>query len=109
QTKADLIAYRESAIAFAKNMKFFTLTKLRNNGFTHALDQINYSTIFYERVIWTHPDVKAIHTASQIIFYMGNQEFTFKYFLEFIITTEGQMELSTLIERLKEQYGLDLQ
>lgn len=105
----DLIDFRDTAYQYAKKYTFFTLFQLRGEGFSHPLDEHKYPEMFYERVIWTHPELKAIHTASHIIFHTHPEEVMLKNFLEFTMQGQSKVKLADFNQFLYDQYGLEFQ
>ncbi|WEZ63265.2 sigma factor-like helix-turn-helix DNA-binding protein [Bacillus subtilis] len=105
-TKDELVAYRNAAFEFAQ-VPYFTYHYLKKVGFEHELEYYGFDNIFYERVIWTHPKLRALHTKNCTVFGKNGHEFTLKNVLEWLFNKNGEpLEFNLLQSRLQNEFGI---
>lgn len=108
-TKAELVAYRNAAVEFAK-VPYFTYHYLKNEGFEHEIEDYGFDAIFYERIIWSHPQLRSLHTRKCTIFTKKQaQEFTLKDIIEWLLIQNGeQLDFEVLQTRMQNEFGIDV-
>ncbi|ASF41311.1 hypothetical protein CEH05_19930 [Halobacillus halophilus] len=105
-TKEELVAYRDAAFEFA-NTPYFTYYYLKNEGFEHELEDYGFEEIFYERLIWTHPELRALYTKKCTIFSKGRHDFTLKDVLEWLFNQNvDSLDFDLLQIRLQKKFGI---
>ncbi|GAA0460029.1 sigma factor-like helix-turn-helix DNA-binding protein [Alkalibacillus silvisoli] len=107
-TKDELVVYREAAYHYSE-APFFTYYSLKQEGFEQELEDYGFDEVFYERIIWTHPKLRALNTKNCTIFSKTGKEFTLKEFLEWLVSKDSEpLDLDVLKTRLKREFGIDL-
>lgn len=108
--KDELVAYRNAAFDFAQ-VPYFTYRYLKNEGFEHEVEDYGFDEIFYERIIWTHPQLRSLHTRKCTIFSKQQaQEFTLKDIIEWFLIINGEpLDFDILQNRMKNEFGIDVQ
>ncbi|PKF90056.1 hypothetical protein CW306_00520 [Bacillus sp. BA3] len=108
-TKDELVAYRNAAVEFAQ-VPYFTYRYLKNEGFEHELEDYGFDEIFYERIIWTHPQLRSLHTRKCTIFTKQQaQEYTLKDVIEWLLIQNGEpLDLDVLQNRMQNEFGIDV-
>ncbi|MFF2911296.1 sigma factor-like helix-turn-helix DNA-binding protein [Paenibacillus sp. NPDC057934] len=108
-TKDDLEAYRNAAFEFAQ-VPYFTYRYLKNKGFKHEVEDYGFDEIFYERIIWTHPQLRSLYTRKCTIFSKQQaQEFTLKDIIEWLLIQDDEpFEFDVLQNRMKNEFGIDV-
>ncbi|MBE4906469.1 hypothetical protein IMZ08_00170 [Bacillus luteolus] len=110
-TVNDILDYKRVLIDFIKSdeNKYFTLHSIREEGFDHPLNNLGFSEIFYERIIWTFEGFRAIQAASTYIFKKTNSILSLREFLYDYISDKRVIKLEELIEDMVEVYGIILE
>ncbi|TMW71154.1 sigma factor-like helix-turn-helix DNA-binding protein [Alteribacter natronophilus] len=107
-TKDELAAYRDAAYNFSDS-PYFTYYSLKQEGFEQELEDYGFDAVFHERIIWTHPKLRALNTKNCTIFSKTGDEFTLKEFLVWVISKDSEpLDLDVLNTRLKSEFGIDL-
>lgn len=107
-SKDELAAYREAAYHYSE-APYFTYYSIKEEGFEHELENYGFEEVFYERIIWTHPKLRALNTKNCTIFSKTGEEFTLKEFLEWFFSKESEpLDLDVLKTRLKWEFSIDL-
>ncbi|MDP9726008.1 hypothetical protein J2W44_005110 [Priestia aryabhattai] len=108
-TKAELVAYRNAAVEFA-NIPYFTYRYLKNEGFQHEIEDYGFDEIFYERIIWSHPQLRSLHTRKCTIFTkQQTKEFTLKEVIEWLLIQNGEpIDFDVLQNRMQNEFGIDV-
>ncbi|MED4531497.1 sigma factor-like helix-turn-helix DNA-binding protein [Metabacillus fastidiosus] len=108
-TKDELIAYRNAAFEFAQ-VPYFTYHYLKNEGFEHEVENYGFDEIFYERIIWTHPQLRSLNTRKCTIFSKQQaQEFTLKDFISWLLIQHDEpLDFNFLQNRMQNEFGIDV-
>lgn len=106
--KEQLIEYREAVYSFASDVPYFTLPQIRKLGFKHELEEFGFSDLFYERIIWSHPSIQSIHTASHIIFKTSSDVVNLTSFIKYIMTEHNQLDFYSFLEKVSNKYEVNL-
>lgn len=107
-TKNMLIEYRDAVYAYASQKEYFTLPQIRLAGFSHPLEDYGFSDLFYERIIWSNPLIRSIHTTSHIIFSTASEETNLTSFVKHLVSDYIKVDIYTFIDMLKREYKLNL-
>lgn len=108
-TKDELVAYRNAAFEFAK-VPYFTYRHLKNKGFEHEVESYGFDGIFYERIIWTHPQLRSLYTRKCTIFSKQQaQEFTLKDFISWLLIQHDEpLDFDFLQNSMQNGFGIDV-
>lgn len=108
-TKDELVAYRNAAFEFAQ-VPYFTYRHLKNEGFEHEVENYGFDEIFYERIIWTHPQLRSLYTKKCTIFAKQQaQEFTLKDFISWLLIQHDEpLDFDFLQKRMQNEFGIDV-
>lgn len=108
-TKDELIAFRNAAFEFEPLVPFFTYRYLKNKGFEHVVEDYGFDKIFYERIIWTHPNLRSLYTRKCTIFTNQSHEFTLKDIIDWLLIQNGEpLDLDVLQNRMQNEFGIDV-
>ncbi|WP_252504310.1 sigma factor-like helix-turn-helix DNA-binding protein [Sporosarcina sp. Marseille-Q4943] len=107
--KNELVAYRNAAFEYAQ-VPHFTYRYLKNKGFEHELEDFGFDDIFYERIIWTHPQLRSLHTRKCTIFTKRQeQDFTLKDIIEWLLTQNGEpLDIDVLQNKMQNEFGIEV-
>lgn len=107
--KDELVAYRNAAFEFAQ-VPYFTYRHLKNEGFEHEVEDFGFDEIFYERIIWTHPQLRSLYTRKCTIFAKQHeQEFTLKDVIEWLLNQNGEpIDFNLFQNRMRNEFGIDV-
>lgn len=107
----DIMDYKRALLDFIEedDNKYFTLYSVREEGFEHPLDNLGFSAIFYERLIWAFEDFRAIQTTTGYIFKKTNTIFSMREFLYDYVSYRRVVKLEDLIDDIKGIYGIILE
>lgn len=106
--KEDLLDFRNEAIRLAPEGKFFTLYTLRKSGLIHSLEELGFERIFYERIIWTSPNVRTIPLAAGYIFLVSDKDVSLTDFIYSIVYEFESINLYELQEYIIDNYNIDI-
>lgn len=106
--KSDLIGFREAALSFVAENTFFSLPYLRKLGFKHELEELGFDDLFYERIIWSSPMIKSIHTSLHISFNKTQKDIKLNDFIRSLVIEEGKLDVYVLEEKIHENYEIGL-
>ncbi|MDO5713686.1 MAG: hypothetical protein Q4Q07_04570 [Tissierellia bacterium] len=107
-TEDHLRQYIDSVLDFVGDGIYFTITSLRADGFTHALDKLNYDAWFYASVLAEHREkVSYIRVGKNKILRTGD-DFEMEDFLESIVygCEDMYMVFPQLTELLHTKYAV---
>ena len=106
----NIMDYKNSLLEFIEEEEndYFTLFSIREEGFENPLDELGFSDIFYERLIWTFEEFRAIQTSTGYIFKKTNQILSLKGFLFDYVSERRIVKLEDLIDDIKDVYDIIL-
>lgn len=107
-SKEDLIDFRNEVIRLAPKGKFFTLHTIQKAGLMHSLEELGFDSIFYERIIWTAPNIRTIPLAIGYIFLISNKDVSLKDFIQSIVEEFESINLYDLQDYIKDNYKINL-
>lgn len=110
-TKEALQQYGEDVINFVGEGKYFTLFSLRNEGFSHELDDLGFEDWFYTSLLVENKaDISYQRIGGNKVMIAGNFEIRFEEFLESIVFKQETLsiEVKDLEDVLKQQYNINI-
>ena len=108
-SKSDIMDFKEAVLSFTEKNEYYTLYSIRQNGFQHALENLGFTDLFYERLIWTFEEVRSIQTASGYIFKRTDTVFSLSDFLYDLILAYRIIDIYDLLDEIKSKYGISLE
>ena len=106
-TEDMLDDYCEKVRHFVDPNIFFTVSSIREDGFSHSLDDLDFEEWFYSSVLVEDKGKLSYRRiGGNRLFYSGSLEVTFSAFLEWILEKENQIELDDLIYLLGCRYNI---
>jgi hypothetical protein len=110
-TKEALQEYGEDVINFVGEGKYFTLFSLKNEGFSHELDDLGFEDWFYTSLLVENKsDISYQRIGGNKVMIAGNFEIRFEDFLESIVFKQETLsiEVKDLEDILKQQYNINI-
>lgn len=107
-SKEDLFDFRNQATLLAPEGKYFTLHTLQKAGFMHSLEELGFDSIFYERILWTAPNIRTITLAAGYIFLITNNEISLIDFIHSIVEERISINLYELQDYVKDTFKITL-
>lgn len=106
-TIATLEDYCEKVKEFTYNYEYFTIQKIRRDGFSHELDELGFDDWFYSSVLIA--DLKTFRynrSSNTHIISMYDKKPSLAGLIERILLIEEKIELYDLINMLEAEYGI---
>lgn len=110
-TKEALQLYCEDVINFVGEGKYFTLFSLRNEGFSHELDDLGFEDWFYTSLLVENKENFSYQRiGGNKVMIAGNFEIRFEEFLESIVFKQEtfSIEVKDLEDILRQQYNINI-
>ncbi len=105
----DFYAYQQSVAKFSRIGEFFTICSLRQDGFTHPLDELGFDEWFYSSILL---EDRANFTFQRIggtrLFRLGTQKASLGELLVWLIVQPKKLDIFDLTELLNNRYGIRL-
>ncbi|MBM4765111.1 hypothetical protein [Bacillus sp. B15-48] len=108
-SKLDIDNFKQEILSMVEENQYFTLYSLRQNGFEHYLENLGFSDIFYERIIWCFDEIRSIQTATGYVYKITDTKFSLGDFLYDYILRERIIDIYDLLEKIHYLYGLTLE
>lgn len=110
-TKVHIRDFQNQVKKFVRDDEYFSLSSIKKDGFYHYLLELGFEDIFYNRILWTDPEIKSVNLANGYLFKVTSDEIVLVDFLELLIQQFEVIDSYDLIEYINEQYGVlvDLQ
>ncbi|PSL36228.1 hypothetical protein B0H99_10749 [Planomicrobium soli] len=108
-TKTDFLNFRDFLSEFINGKSYFTLHSLKKAGFSHYLEELGFSEIFYERIVWSFNGINSIRTASGYIFKFTDEIITLRMFLAEQVKKMEVISVDKLQEYLKDEFGIEME
>lgn len=106
-TKEMLKGYCQKVCHFVERNTYFTVTSIRQDGFTHELDELCFDEWFYSSLLAEdHDHFSYRRMGGNRLFFSGNKDVHLSVFLEWILEKEDRIDLDNLIDLLSTRYGL---
>ncbi|ABR48303.1 RNA polymerase, alpha subunit domain protein [Alkaliphilus metalliredigens QYMF] len=110
-TKEMLNEYRNDVLNFVGDGKYFTLFSLRNEGFTHELDDLGFDDWFYTSIlIEDKSNISYQRIGGNKVMLSGNFNIRFEEFLEYIVFSQESLsiDIHDLSDIFKQQYNVNV-
>lgn len=110
-TKEELKQYCEEVINFIGEGKYFTLFSLRDEGFSHELDDLGFEDWFYTSLLVENKEnFSCQRIGGNKVMIAGNFEIRFVEFLESIVFRQQTLsiEVKDLEDILRQQYNINI-
>lgn len=107
----DLAEYCADVCAFTRASEYFTVTSLRQEGFTHPLDDLGFEEWFYGSLLAEDPERFAYRRMGGTrLFFRGRKNVQLADFLRWLVEAEpsGRIDIYELQETLERQYGISI-
>ncbi len=107
-TVDDFKSYCDKVLDFTEEGEFFTIEYLKNKGFEDELDELGFSSIFYNSILSEDQRFSPQRFGKNILFYHGECNISTAAFVRYLMQTEDALDIDDLIEDIQEQYGISL-
>lgn len=110
-TKEMLKEYCEDVINFTGEGKYFTLFSLKNEGFSHDLDELGFEDWFYTSLLVENKQsISYQRIGGNKVMIRGNFDIRFEEFLEPLVFRQESLsiEVNDLEYILKQQYNINI-
>ncbi|MCR4929084.1 MAG: hypothetical protein K5988_03705 [Lachnospiraceae bacterium] len=106
-SKEELKDFANKAVSFS-NKDMFTVYSIRKDGFTHQLDQINETEMFYSGLIRSSKEVFFSRTKGDLFFSKTDKYVDRKVFLKYVINEidKETIKIQELMNYLMDEYGV---
>src|SRR5699024_2379794 len=88
--------------------RYFTLYSLSAEGFNHYLNELGFSNLFYERLIWAFEEFRTIQLTTGYLIKKSKVNFTMRQFLYDFVSEKRIVSLEEIIDDIKHGYGIIL-
>ena len=112
-SRDNVNAYLDAVISFVKDDVPFTIRSLRTQGFSHVVELLGEDERFgdtpLEGILSSGSGSRRLSTSSmceKMIFCKTSKSFTTVSLLEWIVRTEGELEIEELVDILESEYGI---
>lgn len=108
-TKEMLDDYCQQVSRFVDRNTYFTVTSIRQDGFTHHLDDLYFDEWFYSSLLAEdHERFNYRRMGRNRLFYSGSKDVQLSAFLQWIVEKEERIDLDDLTQLLADRYGIVL-
>lgn len=110
-TKEMLREYCNDVLNFIGDGKYFTLYSLRNEGFSHKLDELGFDDWFYTSILTEDKtNISYQKIGGNKVMINGNFNIRFEEFLEYIVYNQETLsiDISDLFDILKQQFNINV-
>ncbi|WP_022769084.1 DNA-directed RNA polymerase subunit alpha C-terminal domain-containing protein [Butyrivibrio sp. NC2007] len=101
--------YVSKVLKCASGERYFTIKKLRNDGFEHDIFGTALGDWFASGLVKNSRRVRFLKTAGTVIFYQGERQITTADFIRYILKKEKKMDIYDFINYAQEEYGISLE
>ncbi|WP_144475682.1 hypothetical protein [Cytobacillus oceanisediminis] len=107
----DIMDYKYILMNFINNdeNRYFTLYSIRQEGFEHRLDNLGFSDIFYERLIWAFEEFRAIPLSTGYILKKTNDIISLRGFLYDYVSERRVVKMEDLVEDIQKEFDVTLE
>lgn len=107
--KEDIEHYCDSVYEFVANESYFTIDKLRKDGFSSKMDDLGFGNLFYWSLLNNDDRFVGQHVFGSTILYKGNNEtITRSTFIKSIVDEQESIGIDELRSYIKDCYGLNV-
>ncbi len=110
-SKEMLRGYCNEVLNFVGDGKYFTLCSLKNEGFSHELDDLGFDNWFYTSLLIEDKSNISYHrVGGNKVMISGKFNIRFEEFLEYIVYNQEtfSIDINELADVLKQQYNLNI-
>ena len=106
-TSSDLDSYLDAVCEFKADGECFTLKSLREEGFSHGLEEKGFEDIFYDFLIKRDDRIRSLSWAKVDVYKKTVSKFSNSDLIESILFGKGSMDVFDILDILKNKYGID--
>lgn len=108
-TKENLTDYCKTVALFYEKGDYFTITSMRNLGFSHPLDELGFDEWFYSSVLTEDRDRFSVQRIGGTkLFLRGKANSNLSDMLMWLLNKYQKIDFYDLQDLLKDQYGISL-
>lgn len=100
--------YCDAVYNFASEDEYFTIRSLRKSGFSHPLEELNFSEFFYSALVAEDKRIKCQNIGGTKVFLTGAKSVFMEDFLTYILKKKKSTAFKKLVEILEDTYGLSI-
>lgn len=104
--KEEFEDFCNQAMRMVKENDYFTISFLRNKGFTHALDRLGLDDFFYTSVLIEDERVSCRRMGKTKLLYYGKKSVELIDLVNVIVKEHEMITMHDLVEVLERQYGI---
>lgn len=104
--KKELEDFCDQVIHMIDKNEFFTITSLRNKGFTHALDRLGLNDYFYTSVLIEDERFSNRRMGKTKLLFYGKKSIELIHLILVILKENEMIVMNDLVELLEKQYGI---
>ena len=107
-TKETIESFCNEVNDFVTPNTYFTIKSLRNDGFSHDLDDLGFDDIFYAGILAVSPFFCYQRVYGNIVLYSGNmnKQFSIKSFIQNMLEEYDSVDVDDFIDDMYEKYGI---
>lgn len=105
-TKDKILRYVDDAIDAAGSEEFFTIKKLKKEGFDDALHNIGLGDWFNAGLLKNSKRIRFTKVGGGVIFYKGDSQFTTVDFIRYVLKTKRKMDIDDFVDYVFNEYGI---
>ncbi|MBQ8836842.1 MAG: hypothetical protein IJ002_04965 [Clostridia bacterium] len=104
---ADIEDYCKCVCDYVEHGEYFTVESLRQNGFSHRLDDLGFDDWFYASLITEdRDDFSYVRIGGTKLFYRGKKAVMLENFLQYLLEKHRKFDIYDLLDLLQNGYGL---
>lgn len=109
-TEEDINAYCEAVRDFVEEDTYFTLTSLRQDGFSHPLEQLGFDDYFYASLLGSSEGFSSQRAYGSAVLYHGERkgQFSIADFLVSLLREYESVDLDEFIEDVRDRFGVSI-
>ena len=107
-SKAKMLQYVDDAIAYSGNQNFFTIKKLKKEGFDNPLHHVGLEDWFNAGLLKNSKKVHFIKVGGGLIFSKENSRFTTVDFIRYILKSKRKMDIDDFVDYIFDEYGIKI-
>ena len=96
--------------SFVRPNTYFTMRSLRDDGFSHELEDLGFDDIFYAGILAVSPFFCFQKVYGNIVLYSGNDNklFSFKAFIRNLLEEYDAIDIDDFMDDVYEKYGIKI-
>ena len=109
-TEENIEAYCEAVRDFVEDNTYFTLVSLRQDGFTHPLEQLGFDDYFYVSLLGSSEGFSSQRAYGSIVLYRGERtgQFSRADFLVSLLREYESVDLDEFIGDVQNRFGVSI-